>query len=217
VEIMEINNLFGLPAHPLVVHAVVVLVPLVALGVVAMAVWSPLRARIGWLIAAGALVTLLLTPFATGSGEALKDRVSETTVLEEHTEMGTQLLPWVAALAVLTLLLMVLDRRGARTAAAAKTARATARERVSVPIAEGSAVAGQAGTAHSGSDHADQAASPSRPGQRSVVLRSMIAVLAALAIVAAVGSTVTVGLIGHSGAKATWSDVGSTNGGQQGE
>jgi hypothetical protein len=30
---MEIGRLFGLPAHPLIVHAVVVLVPLCALGV----------------------------------------------------------------------------------------------------------------------------------------------------------------------------------------
>lgn len=94
------DEIFGVPAHPLMVHAVVVLVPLTALGAVA-AAWSRLaRAHVGWLVAALALLDILLVPLATGSGEALEERVTETALVEEHTEMGEQLLPWVIALAV---------------------------------------------------------------------------------------------------------------------
>jgi hypothetical protein len=45
---MKITNVFGLPAHPLLVHAVVVLVPLVAIGAIAAVLWPSLRTRIGW-------------------------------------------------------------------------------------------------------------------------------------------------------------------------
>lgn len=45
---MEISNLLGLPAHPLIVHAVVVLVPLVAIGAVGIVLWRGRRERIGW-------------------------------------------------------------------------------------------------------------------------------------------------------------------------
>ncbi len=41
------DELFGLPAHPLLVHAAVVLVPLAAIGVVLIAFWPAARARLG--------------------------------------------------------------------------------------------------------------------------------------------------------------------------
>lgn len=104
------DEIFGVPAHPLMVHAVGVLVPLTALGAVAVA-WSRLaRVHVGWLVAALALLDILLVPLATGSGEALEERVTETALVERHTEMGEQLLPWVVALAVGTWGVMLLAR-----------------------------------------------------------------------------------------------------------
>ena len=38
----------GIPVHPLVVHAAVVLVPLAALGLVVMAVWPRFSRSLGW-------------------------------------------------------------------------------------------------------------------------------------------------------------------------
>jgi hypothetical protein len=118
---MEIDTFFGIPAHPLIVHAVVVLVPLAALGAIAV-VFSPwVRAHVGWLVAATAVLDVLLGPLATGSGEALEERVDETALVERHTEMGEQLLPWVIVLAVSVVAFMVLAhlaaRRSAETAA----------------------------------------------------------------------------------------------------
>ena len=40
---MEIENLFGLPAHPLIVHGAVVLVPLAAIGTILIVASRSLR------------------------------------------------------------------------------------------------------------------------------------------------------------------------------
>lgn len=111
------NTMFGLPAHPLIVHAVVVLVPLTALGALACVVLPRVRGQIGWYVAAGSVANVILVPLATSSGEALEDRVNETAELEKHTDMAEGLLPFVLALAVGVVALMLLYRlRGARSA-----------------------------------------------------------------------------------------------------
>ena len=51
----------GIPLHPLVVHAVVVLIPLAALGVIAIALVPKWRSRFGILVVA-------VTAFATAHG-----------------------------------------------------------------------------------------------------------------------------------------------------
>lgn len=175
---MEIQTLFNLPAHPLIVHAVVVLVPLVAIGAIAVVIWPAVRSRIGWLVVVGAVLNVVLTPLATGSGEALKDRVGETAVLEEHVELGELLLPWVAALAVLILVDMLLSRR---------------RKRVGEPVDSGT---------------------PDRHRWLGGGLlgRPVALLLAALVLGSATGSAVMITLIGHNGAKATWSDTGTQSG-----
>jgi len=42
-----LDSLFGLPAHPLLVHGAVVLVPLAALGTIVIAFWPAARELIG--------------------------------------------------------------------------------------------------------------------------------------------------------------------------
>ena len=59
---MEISNLAGLPAHPLIVHAVVVLVPLTAIGVLLSAIWPAARNKIGWISLGFATLVLILVP-----------------------------------------------------------------------------------------------------------------------------------------------------------
>lgn len=160
------DNITGIPAHPLVVHAVVVLVPLTAVGAVLVAVWPWARAHVGWLVAACAVLDVALVPLATSSGESLEERVPETALVEKHTEMGEQLTPWVIALAVGVVAVMVVARTVAR----------------------------------SGNPRPAWAA----PWVAMVV--------AGVTIVAASGAMVEVVRIGHSGAKASWSDVGSSGG-----
>ncbi len=103
---LEISNLMGLPAHPLIVHGVVVLVPLAALGLFLSAVWPAARDKIGWITVGIATVCLVMIPFATGSGENLEERVDETELVEEHAELGERLLPWVILLLVAAVVVM---------------------------------------------------------------------------------------------------------------
>lgn len=90
----------GLPAHPLLVHAVVVLIPLAALMVVVGSVWPAARRRLGILTPLVALVALVFVPLAKEAGEALERQVPASAVLERHTELGDQLLPWAIGLFV---------------------------------------------------------------------------------------------------------------------
>ena len=67
----------GLPVHPLVVHAVVVLLPLATLGTIALVVRPAWRRPYGPLLVAIAAVATVLIPVATSSGEALEKHVGD--------------------------------------------------------------------------------------------------------------------------------------------
>jgi lysylphosphatidylglycerol synthetase-like protein (DUF2156 family) len=98
----------GLPVHPLVVHAVVVLLPAACLGTIALALVPRWRSRYGVLLVAIAAVATALVPVATSSGEALEKRVGDPG---RHAELGDQLIWFAIPLLVLVLALVVLDRR----------------------------------------------------------------------------------------------------------
>jgi hypothetical protein len=92
---MEIDNLFGLPAHPLLVHAPIVLVPLCLLGAVLMAVKQEWRSRFGVPTALLAVAAAVSVQLAEGSGEALEERVRETNLVERHAELAELAAPFV--------------------------------------------------------------------------------------------------------------------------
>jgi hypothetical protein len=106
----------GLPAHPLIVHAVVVLIPLSALGAVAVAM------RAGWnrpyapLVAAGAVVSAITATMAELAGDALLATINVSpayvALLDEHGRFGvyTMYASWVFA--VVAVATAVLGRRG---------------------------------------------------------------------------------------------------------
>lgn len=104
-------TILGLPLHPLVVHAAVVLVPLAALLLIAAAVSPRVRRWAGWLTPAVATLALVLVPLATSSGENLEGSVGDSALVETHAEMGEQLLPWAIGMAVLAFALVWWDRR----------------------------------------------------------------------------------------------------------
>lgn len=106
----------GLPAHILLVHAVVVLVPLTALLVVLVSLWPAARARLPMATAIVAVVTLLSVPLTTDAGEWLEHRVTRTALLQTHTRLGDTMLPWAIALAVLALALLARELLAGRAA-----------------------------------------------------------------------------------------------------
>ncbi|WP_183101292.1 DUF2231 domain-containing protein [Nocardioides pelophilus] len=104
----------GLPVHPLVVHAVVVLLPLAVVGTWAIALVPRWRPRYGPLVVAGALLSVALIPVATSSGEELAHRVGEP---EAHEELGESLLWFAVPLLVLVVVLVWLSHRQSRAQA----------------------------------------------------------------------------------------------------
>ncbi|MFF7235093.1 DUF2231 domain-containing protein [Streptomyces collinus] len=91
----------GLPAHVLLVHLVVVLIPLTALALVAAAIWPRAARRLGVLLPALALVALVSVPLTTQAGEWLERHVESDALVRRHTELGDGLLPWALGLFVL--------------------------------------------------------------------------------------------------------------------
>ncbi|HEU4946844.1 MAG TPA: DUF2231 domain-containing protein [Kribbella sp.] len=102
------DTINGLPIHPLVVHAVVVLLPLSILGVLALVIRPAWRSRYGVLVAGCTLVATLLIPVATSSGESLERHVGNPG---EHAELGDQLL-WFAIPLLIAAVALVLVERG---------------------------------------------------------------------------------------------------------
>ncbi len=86
---MELDKLFGLPAHPLLVHIPVVIVPMAALIAIVFAFRPAWLDRFGWGLVAltglGALGAIL----AAGSGESLQETSKASrSAVQDHAEMG---------------------------------------------------------------------------------------------------------------------------------
>jgi hypothetical protein len=159
-----LDTIFGLPVHPLIVHATVVLVPSATLLVALAAVYPRFRSWIGPVPALAALLACGLVPLSTGSGEELEHRVGESRLVEEHAELAGTLIWFVIPLAVIAVVGYWLHRH----------------------------------------------ATEGRAARRSLVL-----VISVLAVLLSGATLVDVALIGHSGAKASWSSVTQGSAGQQ--
>jgi uncharacterized membrane protein len=99
------DTVLGIPVHPLVVHAVVVLAPITALLMLLFAGSSRFRAWSGVLTPAVATITLALSPLATESGESLERRLPGSEAIEEHAELGDTM-TWVLLAAAVVAWLM---------------------------------------------------------------------------------------------------------------
>jgi hypothetical protein len=138
-------TLDGIPLHPLVVHAVVVLLPLAALGALAVAARRSWLSRFGPLILLVAVVGVAAVPVATWSGGQLQDAMGGgSPLVQEHAARGEVLLPYAVAFVVL-LAVAVLTGRWAERDEPARGASATVR-RVSVASGVLAAVTGVAVT-----------------------------------------------------------------------
>ncbi len=187
------DTIFGLPLHPLIVHATSVIVPLAAVMVIAAVVSPRFRAWAGVTPMAASLAALILTPLSTSTGETLEERVPESALVERHAELGDQLLPFTIALFVFSAAFWWLDRR---------------RQQFVAHVED---------TAYDGGDAprggatltAPAPAPPAASMRLATRLRTATAVAGALAVLAAVGTGIQVARIGHSGAKAAWSDTTS--------
>lgn len=85
---MKIDEFFGLPAHPLLVHMPVVFIPLTLLLAVIAVVWGRGRKVLSLVVAICATIGMFGAQLATMSGSGLEERVKETALVEEHAELG---------------------------------------------------------------------------------------------------------------------------------
>ena len=117
-----------LPMHVLLVHAVIVLTPLLGLLLLVLAVWPAAR-RVLWLPALiGAAVLLPLGLVTIEAGKWLEVRVPPAPLIQEHTAKGEDIVPWLIALLVLAVLIAawaVIERAGSRRDATQEPSRPT--------------------------------------------------------------------------------------------
>jgi membrane-associated PAP2 superfamily phosphatase len=111
-----VTTISGLPAHVLLVHAVVVLVPLTAVLEILCALWPAARRRLVWLVLALALTVTVLTPITTEAGEWLiEQRTKVSPILQQHAELGEWMSYFSVALLVVAVALAVLHWLGTRS------------------------------------------------------------------------------------------------------
>jgi uncharacterized membrane protein len=111
-----LTTIAGLPAHVLLVHALVVLAPLTALLEVLCALWPAARRRLVWLVLAFAVVTTALTPITTEAGEWLYDRERHhRDILNTHVDRGGWMIYFSAAMLVVAVVLALVQWREGRS------------------------------------------------------------------------------------------------------
>ena len=104
----------GLPAHILLNHFVVVLMPLTAILLIICALWPAARQRLIWLVLILTAITLVVTPLTIRAGEWFADQVEETPALDTHANFGETGNYFAVALFVAAALLAGLHARLAR-------------------------------------------------------------------------------------------------------
>jgi hypothetical protein len=186
-----LDNINGIPTHALLVHAVVVLLPLAALGGIAVALVPALRRRYGGLVLLLTVAAVAAVPVTQQAGERLFDRLSagfgpddvtEAGLMERHADLARMLLPWALVLlagVALAVLPPLLARRRAGTRA------------VPVTVGGGPAAA-EAGT------------SGTEPEPAPAWTRPVALLAAAVTLAGAVASLILVVRIGDLGSQAAW-------------
>jgi len=102
------TTIFGLPAHALLVHGVVVLAPLTAALQILCALWPAARRRLVWLVLAFAGAVVALTPLTVSAGEWLYGREEQHgPVLELHQQRGEWMIYFAVGLLVVSVVLAV--------------------------------------------------------------------------------------------------------------
>lgn len=102
-----LTEIAGIPAHPLLIHGAVVLLPIAALALVLAAWWPAARAKLGPATPVLALIAAVACYLATESGEQLKNRPTMAGMREQiegHETQGNATFYWSLGLLVLAVL-----------------------------------------------------------------------------------------------------------------
>ncbi len=109
------DTIGGLPAHILLVHVVVIILPLTAAAAVLGSIWPAAQRKFTFLTPLGALVGLIAVPLTVRAGEALARNLGGVSpALARHITYGGRVLPFAIALFLVTLGQWAYLRWGAR-------------------------------------------------------------------------------------------------------
>jgi uncharacterized membrane protein len=188
---MELDKLFGLPAHPLLVHIPVVLVPIAAIIAIVFAFKPAWLDRFGWGLVALSGVGAVGAILAAASGEGLEglQNEAETAAREDHFELG-ETARNVAIVFFLIVTAVVVLRYLARRRAAGAVAAAES---------SGTPATAQQATGIWG----------------FIGSKAGAICIAVVLVISASAATYTISKAGHQGAKISWEEVG--NGGGDGD
>lgn len=121
-ETALLNSVFGLPAHPLIVHAAVVFIPLAALFGILYAVWPGVRRHIWWAVVGLGVLAPLSAWAARISGTSFRQqKIDEGAAgafldgINRHQSFGIPTSWWATGLgvALLAMALYALPYKGA--------------------------------------------------------------------------------------------------------
>ncbi|MEZ0077320.1 DUF2231 domain-containing protein [Planotetraspora sp. GP83] len=122
------DQIFGLPAHPLIIHLAVMVTPLLAVLAIGYVVLPRFRQKLDWAVVLSALAAPVSVFAAQESGDALKERLfhgQTPAAVAAHEEFADPLLFVTLGLTVVTLVLVYVTRtRRDPGAAASSSARA---------------------------------------------------------------------------------------------
>ena len=99
----------GVPFHPLVVHAVVVLIPLTVIGTIGIALWPAMRRHFALAVLAVGVVGGLAVPVASSSGQQFRNLLGAQQLVRQHQHYAKQLLIWTFFFVVILIVMVVLD------------------------------------------------------------------------------------------------------------
>ena len=103
------ETVFGIPAHPLLVHAVVVLLPLSAIGMIALVLIPKFRGKVQKYFVAGALLISTVSAYVTQESGRTLNKVEG--VSEYHQEWGSRTFYAALALAAISAVWFWLDTK----------------------------------------------------------------------------------------------------------
>lgn len=203
----------GIPLHPLLVHAVVVLLPLSAVGAVVIALIPRWRRRYWLPVLVLAALGIAAVPITQKAGEDLQTRLGplKNPELDRHTQLGGDLLPYALAFGVMLIVLLVAGRLADRERdAVVQSGQYGLRQQ---PVAAGVHSLDELEEGHEGGLRGDER--PEEPLEDTPPMVSrfwrVITVLVSVAVIAsAVAVTYEVYLVGDSGASAVWKGVGGS-------
>jgi hypothetical protein len=110
---VQIHSLFGLPAHPLLLHVPVVTIPVLGLVLLGVAVRPQWLDRYGLAIGGLTVVSLASTILTAGAGEAFRDSGEGGPGIAEHADAGETLRLIMIGLTVVVLAGLALRRAAA--------------------------------------------------------------------------------------------------------